>query len=153
MGKAKLVKETHTFSTGVDKPAYVTAVITLPMTAGFEAAEDDAMKSRCRLVSAKGGLCLVRNAAVFILDPEQIHIEDIPAHVRQRLSAAGLPLAPDTPGLQERALAGLLDGSMVIQQDDLEPRPFDPAWLSDEAFLDLVGRADHISYGVEELQM
>lgn len=153
MAPVKHVKETHTFSTGVDKPAYVTAVVTLPMTAGFEAAEADAMKSRCRLVSAKGGLCLVRNAAVFLLDPEQIHIEDIPAHVRQRLSAAGLPLSPDTPGLQERALAGLLDGSMVIQQDDLEQRPFDPAWLSDEAFLDLVGRADHISYGVEELQM
>ncbi|HCF4080920.1 hypothetical protein [Pseudomonas aeruginosa] len=153
MAPVKHVKESHTFSTGVDKPAYVTAVVTLPMTAGFAAAEADAMKSRCRLVSAKGGLCLVRNSAVFLLDPEQIHIEDIPAHVRQRLSAAGLPLAPDTPGLQERALAGALDGSMVIQQDDLEQRPFDPAWLSDQAFLDLVGRADHISYGVEELHL
>ncbi|MDU8350860.1 hypothetical protein RYA05_03010 [Pseudomonas syringae pv. actinidiae] len=109
----------------------------------------------CRLRVVDGHLFLVRDGeSMLVSDKRQskvtAHIEVTPEVVRERLRAAGLPLSPTDPDMASKALAGLLDGSMVVSRDELEHVAFDYDALTSPAFCRELERSDHLASGVHQ---
>lgn len=109
----------------------------------------------CCLRVVDDQLFLVRDGeAMLVSDKRQskvtAHIEITPESVRERLKAAGLPLSPNDPDMANKALAGLLDGSMVVKASELEHAAFDYASLASPAFCRELERSDHLASGVHQ---
>lgn len=115
----------------------------------------DISKLTCRLRVIDDQLYLLRSGdALRVSDkrPKWVsaHIEVTPEAVLERLKAAGLPLSPTDPDMASKALAGLLDGSMVVSSDELEHAAFDYDALTSPAFCRELERSDHLASGVHQ---
>lgn len=141
-------RESHIFSTGVDNPAYVNAYIDVDASQGMDAAGSVASKAYCDLLVREGALILIRNGDEIILNLEDVTLDVMRPEAIQRLSNAGLPLLVGDPGMKESAMAGLLDGSMVITDDDLITVPFHTELLDRPDFCELIRKSAHIAYNL-----
>lgn len=137
------VNESHIFSTGVDTP---TSII-IAVSALVPEHDKGPSSASCKLIVENKEISFVRNDVVYPMSELTITFESIPPLVRERLNRAGSPIAPGQDQSQ-RAIQGLLDGSLVISDDELVPYEFHKDMLSDDDFCHLVQESDHIAAGI-----
>lgn len=139
--------ETHIFSTGVDDPAFINVSRSID-SHDLADAKVQAGEARCSLSVRLGALSLIRNGVEYSLVEGDITVDSIPGAVRDRLAAAGCPISTADPDISQKAIAGLVDGSMIVRGSELVRGKFDFESLNNENFCSLLNGADHISYGI-----
>jgi|GEM_PF-6561773 len=144
-------RETQVFCTAShESPEYVNVSLTI-QAASLEAAEARAQSIPCQLEVNERGFTLIRAGVRHSLSESDISFENTGAAARERLRQHGSPIPIDDPDLQEKAVAGLLDGTLVVTDDELVTVPLDPRWLTCSQFHDRIRKADHLAYSVKEL--
>lgn len=137
------VHESHIFSTGIDTPTSIVIAVSVLAPDGDEGPS----RASCELLVENKEISFVRNGVVYPMSELSITLESIPPSVRERLNRAGSPIAPGQDQAK-RAIQGLLDGSLVISDDELVTSDFHKDMLNDDDFCRLIENSDHIAAGI-----
>lgn len=144
-------RETQVFCTAsYESPEYVNVSVTI-QAVSLEEAKARAQVVPCQLEVNENGFTLIRAGERHNLTAADISFEDTGNAARERLRQHGSPISVDDPELQDKAVAGLLDGTLVVTEDELVSVPLDPEWLTCPHFRQRIHKADHLAYSVVAL--
>lgn len=136
--------ETHVFDTGIDNPSTINVDIEVYAVSEHEALIA-ARNCRCTLVSIEGELGLYRDGDLYPLTLLDLTFDAIPESVRARI---GKPFDVTAPGAADRALKGLVDGSLAISETDMKPVSFTWEQMCTPEFSNLINGSECIAYAV-----